>query len=695
MSSSKTSTVESPEPVEPGGQLEYLLPVREMNSEQLEEQLEETSPVRAMEPDLMEWAEETLFEEIDDTDNDETYQPEEDSDTSDEDYSIMHETKIRKLSQGKSNILSGRTEAEPSNDLKRQLSPVSSNLIVLEPKKTTEHNKEENEPRAALGSSDSQATPTKSPKRWRKSRPETWKRNIEKSKCIKGLPYKSIKGKEQRSKIPKPVDCSKCKFECTVHFTEVDRSIICRAYWNLQSYERQKEFILCNVKSSAPKSRRPRKEDAKLRSNTKAYYMQKNNESVRVCQKFFCSTLCISNIPILTAFAGKDNYGNFTASDRRGHKEPPNKTSTEDFEHVKKHIQSFPCVESHYTRKSTKRKYLDKNLNITKMYNLYKSFCEQEELTPVSLITYRRIFGKHFNLSFFVPKKDQCLTCSIYENSNDEERMKLENSYREHLSRKSESMISKQKDKERADSDTSYMSVSFDMQSVLQIPTSDVSIMYYMRKLNMYNLTIYESPKPNQAYCYLWTEVNGKRGSCEVGSCLYHYIKNLSTEIKEISLYSDTCGGQNRNLQICALMLFLIKTTKLSVIEHKFMESGHSYMEVDSMHSAIEREKKHIDVFSVHEWINVMKQARSTKATKPPYNVKELRYNDFFDLKKLSTKLIKNKSLDTDGNKVNWLKIKCFRYEASSPNVIFYRYDYSGLYKCLDVATTRRNKKDE
>jgi len=32
----------------------------------------------------------------------------------------------------------------------------------------------------------------------------------------------------------------------------------------------------------------------------------------------------------------------------------------------------------------------------------------------------------------------------------------------------------------------------------------------------------------------------------------------------------------------------LILTTNINQIEHKFMESGHSMMEVDSMHSAIE-----------------------------------------------------------------------------------------------------------
>jgi len=55
------------------------------------------------------------------------------------------------------------------------------------------------------------------------------------------------------------------------------------------------------------------------------------------------------------------------------------------------------------------------------------------------------------------------------------------------------------------------------LQSTLQIPSSDVSLMYYSRKLNMYNLTVYESSSPHNAFCFTWAEINSKRGSNEIG----------------------------------------------------------------------------------------------------------------------------------------------------------------------------------
>ena len=133
------------------------------------------------------------------------------------------------------------------------------------------------------------------------------------------------------------------------------------------------------------------------------------------------------------------------------------------------------------------------------------------------------------------------------------------------------------------------MTVTFDIQSVLQIPSSEVSLLYYKRKLNMYNLTIYEGFQPNRGFCLAWTEISGNRGSCEIGSCLLWDITNhFPPHVKHLSLFSDTCGGRNRNIQVASLFLNLVQVTELSIMEQKFLESGHSYMECDSMHSAIE-----------------------------------------------------------------------------------------------------------
>lgn len=101
--------------------------------------------------------------------------------------------------------------------------------------------------------------------------------------------------------------------------------------------------------------------------------------------------------------------------------------------------------------------------------------------------------------------------------------------------------------------------------------------MYYSRKLCTYNLTLYEAALPNKAFCYLWTELEGQRGSSEIGSALLKWINQLPQNVNEISLYSDTCSGQNRNQYIAALFLFVVNNSQnIDILTHHFMESGHS-----------------------------------------------------------------------------------------------------------------------
>lgn len=95
--------------------------------------------------------------------------------------------------------------------------------------------------------------------------------------------------------------------------------------------------------------------------------------------------------------------------DMRG-KTPSIKISLEKEKEVIDHINKFPRVESHYCRAKTKKQYLEPNLNITKMYNLYNKETEKPEKESY----YRHIFCTKFNLDFHRPKKDRYGKCEIY-----------------------------------------------------------------------------------------------------------------------------------------------------------------------------------------------------------------------------------------------------------------------------------------
>lgn len=86
--------------------------------------------------------------------------------------------------------------------------------------------------------------------------------------------------------------------------------------------------------------------------------------------------------------------GVFVGMYKRGKHSPHNKTKEEDLERVRRHIESFPVVEGHYTRKESNRPYLGAELNLQKMYHLYQEHYKginADNVKLVSLVTYRSL----------------------------------------------------------------------------------------------------------------------------------------------------------------------------------------------------------------------------------------------------------------------------------------------------------------
>ena len=57
---------------------------------------------------------------------------------------------------------------------------------------------------------------------------------------------------------------------------------------------------------------------------------------------------------------------------------------------------------------------------------------------------------------------------------------------------------------------------------------------------------------------YVWPESVARRGSNEVVSCLYHYLQSLSG-VDTLFLFSDSYGGQNKNLTVIHFCYTLVK----------------------------------------------------------------------------------------------------------------------------------------
>jgi hypothetical protein len=143
------------------------------------------------------------------------------------------------------------------------------------------------------------------------------------------------------------------------------------------------------------------------RGATMKYKVSVNGFDKKVCkQAFFLSLHCISNGRLMRILEKKRCLGS-PGTDMRGHSNHSSKTSCENTDFVKGHINSRPKQSSHCSRvKIPNKRYLSPELNIVKLYQMYKEKCIENNKEPVSECRYRYIFNHEFSLSFGRPFQD-------------------------------------------------------------------------------------------------------------------------------------------------------------------------------------------------------------------------------------------------------------------------------------------------
>lgn len=526
--------------------------------------------------------------------------------------------------------------------------------------------------------------------RKRTANPQAWKRNVRKQLRLTGQEYTNSRGKKVAAKQMGKVDCRKCNYKCTEKITDTDRESIFKTFYQLANNDRQKDFICHHVEQK--KTRRYLGDDGtpveNKRSVDRKFFISvgENSPKVQVCKRFFQATLAISHSYINDALT-KSAGGAFCGSDRRGKSTPVNKTPEAARQKVRDHIKSFPTMESHYARKNTSKLYLDCKLNVSQMHRLYTVECEKEDVQPVSESLYRNIFDHEFNISFHVPKKDQCLKCHVYHAAKEAKALtpELEEDHKDHMERKRDARFEKENDVKSAKKKLDLHVASFDLQKVLPTPYDPTSITYYKRKLHMYNLTVF-SMADQKGYCYMWTEVEGQRGSNEISTCIYKYLESLPKSVQHVIFYSDTCTGQNRNQYMTAALHHAVNNIPhLKIIEQKYLESGHSQMEVDSMHACIEKQCKGVRVHHPDQWITV---AQCAKKTGEPYTVLPLTHEAFYNFKMVAKNTMKNTKTNVIGETINWLKIKCLRVMEGDGDSVFYKYRMGDNFQRLKITGT-------
>lgn len=521
----------------------------------------------------------------------------------------------------------------------------------------------------------------------RKREPLKWKRNVKKELVNTGQKYLSAGGITKRKKELQPPCTEKCRLKCSQNIDEESRLQIFNSYYKCGDKNTQRSFInSCITPIKERKYRNPK--PGSKRCLNYSYNLRLDGKKVKVCKAFFKATLDLSNTAIATAIAKKTEVG-IVLPDRRGSHNNHKKLDERLREGVISHINSFARIESHYCRKDNQREFIDGGLTISEMYRLYVEGCVQNGKPTVKSHMYAHIFNTNFNIGFFRPKKDLCVLCDEYEHATD--KSLLSEKYNLHQLEKE---ISR---KEKAD-DIQYSSLHkdanvvycFDLQAVIPLPCGNVSSFYYKSKLNCFNFTVFNLVD-KRGLCYLWHEGEARRGCNEISTCIYQLLINECLG-KNVTFYSDNCGGQNKNRFMAVMYLYVIRKYDIQSINHKFLIVGHTQNEGDSMHACIESAKKRAllsgPLFTPQQISMLIKLA---KKTGQPYLVKDLRFSDILDWKTLSDNF-GSFTKNSDGEKVMWSNIKVLRVTKDDPDTLFYKETFNtNVFKKINVFLKTKN----
>lgn len=136
-------------------------------------------------------------------------------------------------------------------------------------------------------------------------------------------------------------------------------------------------------------------------------------------------------------------------------------------------------------------------------------------------------------------------------------------------------------------------------------------------------------------------------------------------------MYSDRCSAQNRNVSIVNALLQFANRKNIVIYEN-YLVKGHTQMECDSVHAAIERRKKNCELYVPANIVHINNDAR----LKNPYKTKYLN-NQFFK-NYADVKLYKSIRPENKTGSPTVLQIRGLKYSRDG---LMYRFSFDNSLK--------------
>lgn len=160
-------------------------------------------------------------------------------------------------------------------------------------------------------------------------------------------------------------------------------------------------------------------------------------------------------------------------------------------------------------------------------------------------------------------------------------------------------------------------------------------------------------------------------------------------------LKRDCCPGQNKNILMAAMLATVVQELNFEgrklIINHKFLIPGHTHMEADSIHAAIEKTKNTTtaNIEIPRDWANLIRMVPRN----PPLMVTEMQQNQFLNFKSLLREGLQHRKKNTVGNSVTWSTIRWMQYRPSEVDhyQVHYKHSFNPIeeFYILDLARKR------
>ncbi|XP_063216888.1 uncharacterized protein LOC134527855 isoform X2 [Bacillus rossius redtenbacheri] len=429
-------------------------------------------------------------------------------------------------------------------------------------------------------------------------------RNVEEYKCqrikrarLQGKEYANYRGNVVKTKST--TESCRCARKCYDKIDIAQRGKLLDAIHSF-SCKNEQDIYLQGLLDAVPiKHRRPRNGDKSgKRSSSFTFHVVIQERRVKVCKKAFIQLYGVSAKRVrrlqTLLLCGQ------TPKDMRGQQNNRKSVPVGDVQAIKDHISSFPVKISHHASKEYK--YLDAQLDIKKMHTLFK---EKFPDCKVKYSFYYKIFRENFNLHFGRPQIDTCGECEQLKvkiknpNLNECAKRVAMAELAIHERRSNKFYTSMKDTKHICKNNDSVLGLTFDYMQNISLPCIPVQELFYYRQLSVFPFAIHNL-KTDEASLFLYHEGQANKGPNETCSFLHKYISdNVPPCVKELHLYSDACGGQNKNNCMVRFLLSLTDTNRFDIIIHRFPIRGHSYLACDRDFALVKRVLKKTDRYYV------------------------------------------------------------------------------------------------